>query len=159
MRTTRRSLITLPMAALALAGTALTAGPVHAATTTPAAKTDTSSRASGTDDTGLYNSGGFLYFYGGAHGGERILTANKYQQVVLTRNATTEVVTGFVDGRQQFTFVDSKGIAVIDTAAQLNLFRDNTVNGATTEAASGSVARVRIWNAPLTAAQVAGLTR
>ena len=113
----------------------------------------------GTSDNGLYVADGYLYFYGGARGSGKVVKAHTYTQVVLTRNATTKVVTGYVDGKAQLSFTDTDGLATISGKNTLRLFRDNISSGASGEAAAGSVARVRLYSGALTAAQVAGLDR
>ena len=81
------------------------------------------------------------------------ISDNTYVQVVLTREANG-VVTGYVNGTQQFQFTDTSGIAIIDGNNSLRFFRDDG-----SEASAGSVARIRIYNGALSATQVAALDR
>lgn len=107
----------------------------------------------GTSDHGLYVLDGRLYFYPAAYGSAVSISDNTYVQVVLTRDASG-VVTGYVNGTQQFQFTDTGAIAIIDGGNTLRFFRDDG-----SEASAGSVARFRIYNGALTATQVAALDR
>ncbi|MFT3746156.1 MAG: SBBP repeat-containing protein [Pyrinomonadaceae bacterium] len=107
-----------------------------------------------TSDSGLYNLNGSLVFFGGVNGSGSPISAGAYVQVVLTRDASKNV-TGYVNGVQQFTFVDSGDQALIDTNNRLIFFRDDANN----EASAGRAARIRLFGCALTAAEVAGLDR
>jgi hypothetical protein len=108
-----------------------------------------------TSDGGLYNQSGKLYFYSSASGSGTPITANTYVQVVLTRDPLG-TVTGYVNGVQQFQFSDSGGAAIINAGNTIRFFRDDNNAG---EASAGSVARIRVYDGMLTAAQVAALDR
>ena len=73
-------------------------------------------------------------------------------QVVLTRDGSGQVV-GYVNGRPQFAFLDSgnDGVIVGDT---LRFFKDD--GG---EESAGAVARIRLFDTALSAAEVAALDR
>ncbi|HEX9120155.1 MAG TPA: LamG-like jellyroll fold domain-containing protein [Terriglobales bacterium] len=107
-----------------------------------------------TSDDGLYNLNGNLVFYPVASGSSAPIAAGAYAQVVLTR-AADGTVTGYVNGVQQFSFADTSSLAVIDGANVLRFFKDD--NAVQNENSSGAVARIRIWDGALTAAQVAAL--
>ena len=107
----------------------------------------------GTSDYGVYVQSGHLYFYPSSSGSSVSISDNTYVQVVLTREANG-VVTGYVNGTQQFQFTDTSGIAIIDGNNSLRFFRDDG-----SEASAGSVARIRIYNGALSATQVAALDR
>jgi sugar lactone lactonase YvrE/P pilus assembly chaperone PapD len=107
----------------------------------------------GTSDNGLYVQSGSLRFFGGAFGSGTPVAANTFVQVVLTRDSSKNVV-GYVNGVQQFSFVDSSDIGVIDVNNTLRFFRDDG-----SEASAGSVARIRLFNSALTATQVSALDR
>ena len=67
-------------------------------------------------------------------------------------------VTVYLNGVAEFQFNDaSTQLAVIDSNNILRFFRDNEGSGVTTEHAAGSVARIRLYDGALTAAQVANL--
>jgi hypothetical protein len=105
----------------------------------------------GTNDRGLYVHEGKLEFFPHASGTSTPITANTYVQVVLTRDASSGTVVGYVDGAQQFSFTDTAGDAVIDSSFNtLRFFRDNeAIGGVSTEHSAGSVARIRLYNTAL----------
>ena len=105
-----------------------------------------------TSDSGLYNLSGGLTFYSRTAASTGVISVNNYAQVVLTRDIAANV-TGYVNGVRRFTFVDDTDLAVAG-ANILRFFRDN--GG---ENSAGAVARIRLYNGALTAAQVAGLDR
>lgn len=106
------------------------------------------------EDSGLYNRDGLLVFFSGITGPTAVIPANTFVQVVLTRDAAKNVV-GYVNGVQQFSFVDSGDAAVIDSNNKLIFFRDNPNN----EVSAGAVARIRLYDCALTPSEVAGLDR
>jgi len=99
-------------------------------------------------------------------------TANARTRVTLTRDAAGEVV-GYLDGAPAmgarsssaappttvpatpFAFADASGVARL-TGTTATFFIDDTATGGG-EAATGSVRRIRIYDVPLTAAQVAAM--
>jgi hypothetical protein len=107
------------------------------------------------DQYGLYASAGSLLFYkfNTVYGGASI-TPNTWVQVVLTRDASANVV-GYVNGVQQFSFMDTDADAIAPNDA-LHLFKDE--DGLQEETA-GAIARFRLYNDALNAEQVAGLDR
>jgi hypothetical protein len=110
-----------------------------------------------TSDNGLYNLDGQLNFFDQATGPGAPITANSYRQVVLTRDSVTGTVVGYVDGAQQFSFVDAAGDGIISAANTLRFFIDDAV--VTGEESAGAVARIRIFDNVLTPAAVAALDR
>ncbi|HVF52619.1 MAG TPA: LamG-like jellyroll fold domain-containing protein [Actinomycetota bacterium] len=110
----------------------------------------------GADDTGWYSHNGFLSFFPGVEGADKLLPSNRWAQVVLTRDAASKVVTGYVDGVQQFDFTDSSDLAIVDPEFDVLRFfiDDAAVSG---EVSSGSIARLRLYPAPLTATEVSQL--
>jgi hypothetical protein len=109
----------------------------------------------GTGDPGLYSLSGSLRFYPVTNGATAD-TGNFYAQVVLTR-AANGTVTGYVDGNQRLTFNDSSSKYGVILNNTLRFFQDNTSGGVTNEASAGAVARIRIFDKALTAAEVDGL--
>ena len=114
-------------------------------------------------ESGLYNRAGNLDYYPLASGSGAPITANRYVQVVLTRDGATKKVTGYVNGAQQFQFTDGTDEAVIIndlfTGIRLYWFFDNQYGGSHhDEESSGAVARIRLWNRALTAGEVSGLS-
>ena len=78
--------------------------------------------------------------------------------MVITRRAATPsslaTVTGYVDGVEQWQVPDSAGVAVINQENTLRFFRDNDTGGATNEHSAGAVARIRLFDRPLSATEV-----
>jgi hypothetical protein len=108
--------------------------------------------SSPSSDTGLYVLDGDLVFYQREFPDNDAVSADEWVTVVMTR-AANNVVRGYVDGVQQFGFTDGLGRSKIDPNNLLRFFRDDE----TREESSGAVARIRIWDGPLTPAQVAAL--
>ena len=112
----------------------------------------------GTSDNGLYVQDGDLRFFPNAQRGTTPIPANKYVQVVFTRNSAGAVA-GYVNGVRQFTFTDTSGDAVIGPDDVLRFFKDNTSGAGTGEESAGSVARIRLYDFALTAGEVSALDR
>ena len=115
----------------------------------------------GTADAGLYvedtNHLQFFIFGLNSPTGATTIFPNNYVHVVLTRDGAG-IVTGYVNGIQQFQFDDAAAqLAVIDANNALRFFRDNESGGPPTEHAAGSAARMRLYDGALSAAQVAAL--
>lgn len=107
----------------------------------------------GTTSYGLYAYYGQLYFYPFVVGPTPRIAAGSYAQVVLTRDGTNLV--GYVNGAQQFSYVDTGGDGILSSANDLRFFKDYTgVNES-----SGAVARIRLYAAAMPPAQVALLDR
>ncbi len=86
-----------------------------------------------------------------------LIPPNTYVQVVYTRDGATKALKSYVNGILQDDDVDSFDIFAIDANNVLRFFQDdNVVPG---EASAGAVARIRLYDAPLTPAQVAALDR
>ena len=73
---------------------------------------------------------------------------------MLTRDATDNVV-AYVNGARQLSFHDTGDIAVIDANDTLRLFSDDTVTA--NEDSGGAVSRIRLYDGPLSASDVAAL--
>jgi hypothetical protein len=110
-----------------------------------------------TSDNGLYNLNGQLNFYNQVTGPGAPITAGSYRQIVLTRDSVTGTIVGYVDGVQQFTFVDAAADGIISAANTLRFFIDDAV--VTGEDSAGAVARIRTFDTVLTPAAVAALDR
>jgi len=112
-------------------------------------------------DTGLYQiTGGpgltgALQFYDLGYGADDVFQVGVDIHITFTRNATTKQVFAYANGIQQFSFIDGNDDAVFSGPASIiHFFSDNNVGSSQGEAAPGSVEYIRIYNAPLTAAQV-----
>jgi len=104
-------------------------------------------------DPGLYTWWGQLVEYPDAYGiSGAIVAPNSYVQVVFTRGTNGQVA-GYVNGVLQFTARDASGAARL-TQPSLLFFKDDTGEDADT-----TVARIRIWDGPLSGAAVAALDR
>ncbi|HWL65974.1 MAG TPA: LamG-like jellyroll fold domain-containing protein, partial [Actinomycetota bacterium] len=98
-----------------------------------------------------------LSFYPAASGGTGF-TANAWKQVVVTRDSSDNV-TGYLDGTQVLTFVDSSNYGVVANDL-LQFFVDNqTGNAANREQSAGAVARMRFYDDALSSSEVSGLDR
>ncbi len=114
-------------------------------------------------ESGLYTRSGALDYYPLVNGSGAPIAANTYVQVVLTRDSAKKV-TGYVNGTQRFQFTDSTDEAVIlndlFSGIRLYWFFDNEYGGTIhTEESAGAVARIRLWNRPLTVGEVSNLAR
>jgi photosystem II stability/assembly factor-like uncharacterized protein len=109
----------------------------------------------GTSDRGLYVLHGDLALWPQARGSGGPIKATKYAQIVLTRDVDGTVV-GYIDGDEQFTFVDSREDALL-ARASIRFFADDAESPG--ESSAGAVARIRLFRGVLNAAQVADLDR
>jgi len=106
------------------------------------------------NNSGLYALNGQLYFYPVAAAPSAAITASNYVQVVLTRDAASNVV-GYVNGVQQFSFVDTQNYATLAGSPEmLRFFKDDS-----SEDAPGTIARIRLYDKVMPPAQVAALDR
>ena len=106
-------------------------------------------------DNGLYNLNTGLNFYNVATGSAGTISANTMTHLVLTRDGGTQLVTGYINGISQLSFTDSGTIGTFSAANNIiQFFQDDTVTGGG-ESSSGFVDFVRIYDAPLTATDVA----
>jgi hypothetical protein len=105
-----------------------------------------------TSDDGLYSylsAGARTLDYcvcGTQHNGTAdVFSGGKLVDVLLTRDKTTQMVKGYANGVEQFSFVDVTGSAVFSSSDKVIHFvrDDNAVMG---EASSGFVDRIRIYN-------------
>lgn len=104
-----------------------------------------------TDDNGLYNLDTSLDFFRDPEIiGPAGAFANGVQvTVLLTRNGATGEVIGYVNGVQQFSFIDSAGDATFTAANNIIQFLiDDTQTGGR-EASGGFLDFVRIYDAPI----------
>ena len=106
------------------------------------------------EDCGLYSLDGRLNFFPTALGVGAPIDADSYVHVVLTRDAAKRVV-GYVNGVRQFSFDDTGELAVIDVNDTLLFFRDDSLTSG--EYSSGAVARIRLYDGPISGDEVAAL--
>ncbi len=109
----------------------------------------------GGSDTGLYQLSTALNFYNVATSAIDLFTASQPVRVTLSRDAGGQF-TGYVNGAQAISFLDSNGMARFDSANQQARFfiDDNIVGG---EASAGWVDYIAIYDQALTAQQIATL--
>ena len=111
-----------------------------------------------TSDSGLYDYLGALSFYNDANGPGNAITENDPVRLVLTRDAGTQLVSGYLNGVQQFSFTDLANEAVFSgPGAIMNFFQDNTSGGGIGEAGPGVVDQIAIYDDALTGLDVAAL--
>lgn len=109
------------------------------------------------DDSGFYQLNGSLNFYPVVTADTADFVADTNVHVVLTRDGTSNLVTGYVNGQQRFAFTDTSPLATITAANnKLTLFADDYATGER-EASGGTVNYVRVFNGALTATEVDAL--
>jgi hypothetical protein len=109
-----------------------------------------------TSDNGLYNLTAALEFFPVA-AGSAVFSPNVLARVVLTRDAGTTKVTGYVNGAPQLSFNDSTPLAVFSATNNIiRFFEDDNVTGQR-EASAGLATEIQIYNGALTDDQVARL--
>jgi len=87
------------------------------------------------------------------------MSPNTFYDVVLTRDASTKQVTGYVDGLQYITFTDNSykvRATLTKPTYPVWFFMDDHIRHVL-EAAPGVVTRIEIWDGVLTASQVGTL--
>jgi hypothetical protein len=108
-------------------------------------------------DAGLYQLSGNLAFFPAITSGVTDFASGSVVHVVLTRDASTQVVTGYVNGQQRFSFVDTGQLAVATGPNnRLTFFVDDRVTGSN-EASGGTLNYLRVFNGALTAGEVGTL--
>lgn len=107
----------------------------------------------GISDSGLYNLTGNVVLFSGFSTDELVMEANRYVQVVFTRDAAKNFAV-YVGGQLVLSGVDDTDRSLIDAANQLWFFADG---GGNNEASAGAVARIRVWDGPLTAQEAQSL--
>jgi hypothetical protein len=108
-------------------------------------------------DAGLYNLSTALNFFPPVTGSPGVFSPDVLARVVLTRDAGTGVVTGYVNGAQQLAFTDSTSIAVFGASNNIiRFFEDDNVTGQG-EASGGRATEIQIYNGALSNADVLAL--
>ncbi len=108
-----------------------------------------------TTEAGLYQNNGSLAFSPSAPGAGVDFSAGENVHVVLTREASTSLVVGYVNGVQQFSFVDSAALASPPGFSnKLNFFVSDLSNA---QASGGTLNYLRIFNGALTGSDVSAL--
>ena len=110
-------------------------------------------------DNGVYNLNTDLnYFnFSFSFGPAGAFTADTAARVIVTRDLTTGVVAGYVNGVSQFAFTDSTSVATFTgTNGIIWFFEDDNVTGEH-ESSAGLATRISIYNGALTSTEVAAL--
>jgi hypothetical protein len=111
-------------------------------------------------DNGLYALNSSLDLFGTSDlgvGPAGAFSPDQLVRVDLTRDGATNLVTGYVNGVSQFSFTDSGSAAVFSAPNHiLQFFKDDKVTGGS-QASAGFVNQIRIYESPLSAADVAAL--
>ena len=110
-----------------------------------------------TIDQQLYTYNGNLDYYPQSYNSTAPLVAGVDARVVMTRDSTTNVLAGYVNGVQQFSFTDSGNSGVFDQANNIITFFEDDVQSGYNEASPGVVRLIRIYDTALSAAEVAAL--
>jgi hypothetical protein len=111
-----------------------------------------------TSDYGLYNRSSTLGFYPASSGSGGAIPANTLLEVALTRNATTNQVSGYVGGVLQFYFYDSAASGAFTGPNNIiNFFKDDFVGAAGSATTPGFVDEIRIYDGALTGDEVSNL--
>jgi hypothetical protein len=109
-----------------------------------------------TSDTGLYaGPSNDLYFFPDASGADTF-AAGDWVQVVLTRDSGSSNLIGYLNGKQEFTYVDTRGDG-LPGANPTIFFHDNTTGGAVCESSAGDVARIEVYDSALSPSEVKAL--
>lgn len=109
---------------------------------------------SNTSDVGLYLYQNNLQFYTQNTGTSNTALPNTWFRLFLTRDANTDSVKGYINNKLEIAFRDVSGSAKFNT--DLILFKDDIV--VVDEESAGTIDYMRIYNKPLTKAQILKIT-
>ena len=109
------------------------------------------------DDSGFYQLNGNLNFFPVITAGQADFAPGAAMHVVLTRDGATNIVTGYVNGQQRFTFLDDGPRATITAANNTLTFFVDDFATSQGEASGGTASYLRIYNGSLTATEVSNL--
>jgi fibronectin type 3 domain-containing protein len=109
------------------------------------------------DDNGLYNYNAKLNYYPFGIGPAGAIPPATLVHLALTRSSAGNLVTGYINGVQQFLFTDSTASAVFTGPNSIVQFFKDDLVGQPGEASGGFADFIRIYDGPLTSAEVAAL--
>jgi hypothetical protein len=108
-------------------------------------------------DDGLYNLNTDLNYFSFSFGPSGSFSPDTPARVVITRDAATKQVVGYVNGVEDVSFTDTTGDATFTGAnAILRFFEDDNVTGAR-ESSAGRATRISIYDGALTSTEAAVL--
>jgi len=108
-------------------------------------------------DNGVYNLSTALNYFNFSVGPNGVFAADTLGRVVLTRDNSTGLVVGYVNGVQNISFTDSTSDAVFNAAGNIaRFFEDDNVTGGR-ESSGGLATRISIYDGALTSLEVADL--
>lgn len=108
------------------------------------------------DSTGLYQTDGRLNYFPNAKSSVADFSPGMDVHVVLTRDGATDIVTGYVNGQQRFSFNDA-ALDATHPNDSLYFFADDRFQGGTSDASGGTVNYLRMFNGALSASEVNAL--
>jgi hypothetical protein len=109
-------------------------------------------------DNGLYNLNTELEYFNFSVGPAGALAVDTLARVILTRDSTTQTVTGYVNGVSELSFTDSTSDAVFSATNNIiRFFEDDNVTGGR-ESSAGLATHISIYDGALTSGEVAGLS-
>ena len=103
-------------------------------------------------DFGIYSIDGFLTFYDGIgfSTGATPIVEDVPFVLLVTRDGTTGEVVAYINGIEQFRFIDANDLAVFDGPNSVaHFYLDNTAPPFTGEASGGVIDRIRVFDGPL----------
>ena len=107
-------------------------------------------------DNGVYTASNGLHFLNGPFT-PNLFVAGASRRLILTRDDATDVVRAYVGGTEVWNFVDAAGDAVFTGPDGIvRFFQDDNVTGQS-EAGSGAIDRIRIFDYVLSAAEVSAI--
>jgi hypothetical protein len=105
-------------------------------------------------DEGIYLKSDAMVFYSETGTGDTHIETNIDFHLVLTRDGLNDTTTGYVNGNLEWTFTDTNLLATGDI---LTFFADDYIDWGEPESGYGSVDFIRIYDGPLTDAEVGTL--
>jgi hypothetical protein len=107
-------------------------------------------------DAGLYSFAGRLSFPPVIFGSESVISAGAALTILVTRIGSTNTLTGYASGIEQFSIVDGAGNGIFSTpGARMVFFRDDNVFPG--ERTSGATTSIRIFDRGLSPTEVVAL--
>lgn len=109
-------------------------------------------------DSGLYSLDQNLNFYPVVTGDGDVIQADELTHVVVTRDGETDEFTGYVNGVEEISFIDTQELAVFDTPGNVINFLIDDNPTEKTEDSAGFLDFVHIYDGVLSASEVETLS-